>query len=135
MASPEDFASGMRALGDQVVRGATRIKREVAIGALTNVILSTPVDEGTARLNWLVGIGLARGETLLPSGDTSGQEAIAAGREVLAPEIIDGDIHLTNNLSYITSLNEGTSPQAPAGFVEEAVELARKSLDPMRILG
>jgi hypothetical protein len=35
-------------------------------------------------------------------------------------------IHITNNAPYIRQLNDGSSKQAPAGFVERAILIGRK---------
>ena len=110
------------------------VTRRVALQIFTGIVEKTPVDTGRARSNWAINVGgpapppsnavseeearsLRRtGQRRSPSAVTSQAvteaEASAAG--------IDGTavVHITNNLPYISALNEGHSRQAPAGFVE-----------------
>ena len=120
----------MRMRGNNVPREANRVKRLVALAVDQAVVLGTPVDTGTARSNWIVSVNTAAQQTQkayapLVDGDmsetTNAQEALSQGKAVIKRSRPGQDIHITNNLSYITALNEGRSAQAPAAFVEEAV--------------
>jgi hypothetical protein len=53
--------------------------------------------------------------------------ALAQGKGVIAGAKPEQDIHITNNLDYIMDLNQGSSAQAPAAFVEEAVDAGVKA--------
>ena len=117
--------------GNNVPREVNKVKRKAALAADQTVVLGTPVDQGTARSNWIVSLDEATSKTQeayvpLEDGDMSetgnAEAAIAQGKAVIAAAKPGQDIHLTNNLSYIMSLNEGSSAQAPAAFVEEAVD-------------
>jgi hypothetical protein len=123
----------MRRRAKQVEANVPKVVREVALGITQTVVSATPVDTGRARSNWQVDIGSAsRG--VLPAfaagegGSTSGansQAALERARTVIETyDAGDGEIHITNNLPYIARLNEGSSAQAPAGFVEQAVQEA-----------
>ncbi len=59
--------------------------------------------------------------------------AMAQGRDVIARAMPEQDIHITNNLDYIVDLNEGSSAQAPAAFVEEAVDAGVKAVNRTKI--
>jgi hypothetical protein len=90
----------------------------------------TPVDTGWARANWFVGIGRPStrdGNFLDPdSGDVA--EANSAAEtglgSVLAYTLAAGSVYITNNVPYILRLNDGYSQQAPAGFVQRAIQEA-----------
>lgn len=135
MATPAQFARNMRSLADRIDRNATRLVRTTAGAVLQAVVLATPVGNpslwasgsappgytgGRARANWQVGLGGPVGGTLATI-DPQGSKTIAGGAARMQASQRGQPIHLTNNLPYITPLNEGHSSQAPAGFVQAAV--------------
>lgn len=131
MSSLEGFAKRMKRRAKNVPREVNRVKRRAALAVDQTIVLGTPVDTGTARSNWLVSLGRANDDirkaySPLEGGDMSesgnAQAALAQGQTVIKRSKPDQDIHITNNLPYIVRLNEGYSAQAPAAFVEEAVD-------------
>jgi hypothetical protein len=128
------FGRKMRVRGRAVAENADKLVRRVALAVDSAVVLGTPVDTGRARSNWQAQLdGPAEGTVGTLGGVRKGfegtggavaQRSIAKAKEVI--EGYDGDrnstIHLTNNLPYIGRLNDGWSAQAPAGFVEAAVQ-------------
>jgi hypothetical protein len=133
----EDFARRIVVRADNVPEEVNRIKRLCALAIDQTVVLATPVDTGRARSNWLVSLGDPRDDTIPPyapiphliesSGSRIGehenaQAAIEQGKGEIALARAGQDIHLTNNLPYIQFLNEGRSAQAPAMFVESAIQ-------------
>lgn len=90
--------------------------RKIAFEAFKRVVLRTPVDTGRARANWGVRIGQpATFQT--EDVDKGGGKTLAAAMEGVNAWSTDGSIFLTNNLSYISNLESGTSTQSPAGMV------------------
>lgn len=84
----------------------------------------TPVDTGWARSNWIPGVGSPPRKPFATkmSVSTSKQEA---GRERVARfKLGEGSLFLANLVPYIVLLNQGSSRQAPAGFVQAAVAQA-----------
>ncbi len=124
------FGRKMKVTGKLVEENGGKLLRKVAVAVDAAVVLATPVDTGRARSNWQVEIGSAPEGVLPPfhpgaEGSTSGpnaQAALAAARRVIEGAVPGDTIHITNNLDYIGRLNDGWSAQAPAGFVEEAVQ-------------
>lgn len=108
----------MKAVNEKVIDAALQISQ--------TVILSTPVDTGRARANWQANIGEATTSTI-DELDDSGLGRIGKNTQIILQKGDDPtqEVHITNNLSYIGKLNEGSSKQAEAGFVERAVESAR----------
>jgi hypothetical protein len=116
-----------------------------ALAADQAVVLATPVDKGRARSNWLVELDAPARTTIEPyvpgeNGNTSGPNtaaALAQGQATIAG--YNGDrnsgIAISNNLPYIGRLNAGSSRQAPAGFVEKAVQAAVRQIGTVRLLG
>lgn len=133
--SLERFARRMEIRARNVPREVGKIVRRVALAADQAVVLGTPVDIGRARSNWIVSLGSEVTEPIEPyspiapgtdpgkiSETGNAQAALAQGREQIAQRKSEQAIHITNNVPYIKPLNEGSSSQAPAMFVEAAVQ-------------
>lgn len=75
---------------------------------------TTPVDTGNARANWVPSVG-----SPAPRGDRA-----AGTAAVMAYQLGQGALYVSNGVPYITYLNNGSSRQAPALFVEAAVDVA-----------
>lgn len=79
----------------------------------------TPVDTGHARGNWILSVGAPALGELPGRGSADGNAA-----SILAWTLHDGPIYINNNTPYILRLNDGWSDQAPAGFIERAIDEA-----------
>lgn len=92
----------------------------VALTVDQTVVSSTPVDTGRARGNWQVSLGfpVVEEQDLV---DKAGTVTIAAGAAVIRSRQSGQTIFISNNVPYIGRLNQGSSSQAPANFVEMAV--------------
>lgn len=104
--------------------------KDLTLDITANLIESTPVDTGWARANWVPSIGSPRTSTVgtrieaeAGSVDTSAQSSGISSISVQY-RLSQGAIFISNNVDYIVKLNEGTSAQAPAMFVEIAIEEA-----------
>jgi hypothetical protein len=129
--SLDRFSKRMAKLADNIDENSTKLQKRVALAVHQTIVLATPVDEGTARSNWQVGInGPVSGtrEAYFPGkglGISEGANADAAIREAQAVVLSvqnASSIYITNNLPYIERLNAGSSSQAPASFIEKAVQ-------------
>jgi len=96
--------------------------RQVALVANQTVIMATPVDTGRARANWQISIDT---EITGQVDGTDAQGAIARNAATIRG-YRNGAIILQNNVPYIGRLNDGWSAQAPAGFVEKALQTAAR---------
>ena len=106
-----------RTVGDAV--------KKLTLDVTANLIETTPVDTGHARANWVPSIGQpSRSEQASAAAQVSGQAAVATAREIAQP------VYVSNNVPYITRLNEGSSTQAPAGFIQRAIRRAIKMQRP-----
>lgn len=105
------------------------VVRKLVLDIVANLTASpseggTPVDTGWARSNWIPRIG----KTF--EGTSGTREAVSAGAQesgkaqVLTYKLDQGPVHITNNVPYIVFLNDGSSKQAPRGFVQAAIERA-----------
>jgi hypothetical protein len=134
----------MAELAIRVEAGSSRIVRLAALACDQVVVTETPVDEGTARSNWLAAVDASRSDTVeahVPgekgsTGAQNAEAAIAAAAGVIGryDGAVNHAIHLTNNLPYIGELNAGSSVQAPANFVRQGVQAAVAAVEGARIL-
>lgn len=122
MAEMGDLKGILNKAANNVAANADRLVRRCALATDASVVIATPVDTGRARSNWQVELGQAATGVLDPI-DKSGQGAISAGTKVIQGYKSGSSVNITNNLPYIERLNDGWSAQAPAGFVEKAVQV------------
>lgn len=123
------FSKRIEKLGIDIEKNADTLVRKVAITVASSVVLATPVDTGRARANWRTNLGSAERGVREPfaagkKGTTGSQNiagVVSETQNVVAGYKGEGSVFISNNLPYIGPLNTGTSDQAPAGFVEIAV--------------
>lgn len=135
MADPAAFASRIGSIASNVPKRADIAVKKAALAAVSAVITATPVDTGRARANWIVSMDVSSESVR----DTLGTDPSAAIADAVAKIAtyngnINRSIHITNNLPYIGRLNEGSSSQAPAGFVEKSIRVAIQSVRGARLL-
>lgn len=93
--------------------------------AVTNrLVEATPEDTTHAKTNWVPSIGAPFDGVAGSKASPSSVEQSVGLAQLQAYRLEQGDIDVTNNVDYIHQLNAGSSPQAPAGFVEAAIEEA-----------
>lgn len=136
MPSLNEFARRIKKRADKIPEAANRIKRRVALTVDQAIVLATPVDTGRARSNWLVAIDRAPVDVVDPPGSPgeAATKALDDGRAVIGRSKSEQTIHITNNLPYISKLNAGSSQQAPAMFVEEAITKGVREVSRSKVL-
>ena len=107
-----------------------KVVTKITLDVTANLISSTPVDTNWARANWVPTIGKPF-EADLSSIKPSAQSAASARSKqrsamgvVLGYKLPMGSVFVSNNVPYIGKLNDGSSKQEPAGFVQRAVRKA-----------
>ena len=131
------FGDKIKRVAINVPKNADEIVRKVALAADQTIVMATPVDTGRARANWQAGIGAAPAGTVEYSGGGSGAAGYAIGSAqnvVTTYKGQPGGIWLVNNLPYIQRLNEGWSAQAPAKFVEQAIDTAVTAIRDSKVI-
>ena len=132
MGNMKDFSHKIKLRANTTQQEVDKIVRETALVIDREVVVSTPVDTGRARSNWIVNIKSPARKTqgaYVPGGKGSTasanvQAALAQGEAVVATRKTGQDIYISNNLSYISDLNNGSSAQAPAQFIQMAIQAA-----------
>lgn len=111
----------------ELAQDVSKVARRTSLKVLNGVILGTPVDTGEARGGWQVSIAtpiLTESEAIDRAGGATiskGVSTIEAAKTIKYPTI-----WIVNNVAHIVPLNEGTSTQSPAKFVETAVKRATR---------
>jgi len=106
------------AIGVRLRAGIAGTVKELALEITANLIEACPVDTGHARRNFIPAIG----EPF--DGEDDGAAQLTGQAQVLGYQLVDGDIHITNNVPYIGALLAGHSAQAPVGWDLAAVDKA-----------
>jgi hypothetical protein len=130
----------MTQLAADIPQRANVVKVAAATAIVVDLIQVTPVDSSKALSNWQVGLGSkVQGtvDALQPGKKGSTHEAAIADAISLAYSILSRakpgeSIWISNNLPYIQRLDEGYSTQAPAGFVDRAVLIGRKTVQTVK---
>lgn len=140
----KDFSGRIKTIAVEAERETERTVRQVALSVDQTVVMATPVDTGRARSNWIARLGAAATSTRAAfapgqkgsTASTNSQAAIDAARAVIAGYTIASNpaIFISNNLPYIGRLNDGWSSQAPANFVEQAVQNGAAAVRNARII-
>lgn len=98
---------------------------------VSNPPAGTPIDLGWASANWFISVGgpttgnggQLDADNLAAVWAREGQQASSVARFVTGYDYTNGQtVHIGNNVPYINRLNNGWSGQAPAGFVDDAVQ-------------
>ena len=95
------------------------IKRTLKIHE--NLVTTTPVDTSWAKNNWIPSIAIPFSGTVGTPENVSGA-ASGAGAVSLLTWKLQTPAYIVNNVNYIEKLNEGSSTQAPSGFIEKAIQ-------------
>jgi hypothetical protein len=133
VATLNDLAKRMRKKAKEVPEMGNNLAIKVTMQIVQDLAHVTPVDESTAISNWQVELNSPVQSAIRAyypgsKGSTYSLSAAATiddARAALANKKPGQPIYLSNVLRYITRLNEGSSTQAPAGYVERSVLLGR----------
>jgi hypothetical protein len=107
----------------------SRVKK-VALAAYREINKSSPVDKGTFRANWV-----ASTDTIDRSSDLSKTAKDVNGAVTAATAVITNGaklgttVYISNGVPYAGKLEDGYSPQAPAGVVSPAVTTIKNAIE------
>lgn len=129
-----DLASRMQKLKADLPKQVSLCCVQTALKLEWFLLIETPVDTSNALSNWQGSLDEPINVEITPyvpgsMGLTKLQSANEA-YQVLVQKLANKKpgqiIYLSNNAPYIKDLNNGTSKQAPAGFVESCVMQAKQ---------
>ena len=102
-------------IGDYIEKRMEQLLRSVVLDVDTRCKLESPVDTGRFRMSWQVGENAAPGGQA-PEGNYPNMPALT--RLNYDKETLGNVYSVHNNLPYAEPLANGTSGQAPAGWVQ-----------------
>lgn len=126
-----NFENRMTTLAQRTVRKSNEGMKEVTLATIDALVTDTPKKTNQAAANWQAAIGV------LPAfkpGYTDISGARAAARAVISSRKTGDYTYISNATPYISLLNQGSSQQAPAMFVEKALARARQQVKRIRLL-
>lgn len=99
-----------------------RVVTSISLDITANLREDNPRDTGWSASNWLVEIG---NRVKNPVGSKSsvdfGAQSSSLTKLIAEYRLDKGLIFISNPVSYIVALNEGSSKKAPAGYVQRAM--------------
>ena len=102
-------------IGDYIEKRMEQLLRVVVLDVDTRCKMESPVDTGRFRMSWQVGENAAPGGQA-PEGNYPNMPALT--RLNYDKETLGNVYSVHNNLPYAEPLANGTSNQAPAGWVQ-----------------
>lgn len=115
-----NFAVDISKFAEKVKDRQDLVMRKIVLELYNKIVQKTPVDTGRAQNNWNVGISTI--DPTVTQEAVSNKQAVIQKAQKIISKIKGGDtIWITNNLNYITGLEDGSSDQAPAGMVAVTV--------------
>ena len=107
------FVKQIKTFGKLSAKTANQETRKLAFGiGLKGVVMKSPVDDGTFRGNWNVGIDRADLSTSEDKQDKAGSNTISEGGTIIGQFKNGQNINISNNLPYSNRLEFGWSPQS-----------------------
>lgn len=127
------FSKRIKTIAQGIERNVDKQVIKTAILASQAVITATPVDTGRARSNWLASAGTSINEPI-DREERGANTTLSENNAAISSRKSGQNVYISNNLPYIKRLNEGYSQQAPAMFVEKAVQTAVSFLKNVKVL-
>lgn len=136
------LATKLRKNASGLPLAASNLNKTVSRAIVADLTDVTPVDESTAISNWQLSIHEAvagdRTAFVLGSQGSTKDASAAAARSTAERQLRvkrpEDFVYISNVLPYIVPLNDGSSKQAPAGFVERSVLMGRTLIKRAKLL-
>lgn len=124
------FGSDLKKFSNTVGVSLDKVVKKVSFELHKKVIVKTPVDTGRARSSWNINAGRVD-----PSVQPEGRRGRSGATGIALRKQTNFDlpspysrVYITNNLPYITVLEDGSSTQAPRGMVRISIIEIRAGL-------
>ena len=136
MADVNRFILDLKAFGEKAPALVGQLTRRATFLVMGDVVAGSPVRTGRFRASWFVGVAEPVRAVAPPRKQPAGADAESLARLVeIRPETVTGfePVYITNNLPYATRLAEGSSQQAPNGWVDQAVARAAQEIQTLKL--
>lgn len=124
------FKSRIEKRKRNITENVDRIIKITAVFIVQEVVNRTPVDTGLARSNWRIGPVSSSDVRKITTPDA----VVRAAKQAVKKIKQGGQIVLNNPVPYVVYLNRGHSKQAPARFVELAIQAGRQKIKKEKLL-
>lgn len=120
----------LRAINQALDNFIGDLVQEITLEVTEQLVATTPVDTGWARANWVPQIGSPFSSTAGTRSEAengfinAGVQENGIAAVATTYRLDQGEVFVTNNVPYITSLNQGSSSQAPTDFVPTSIATA-----------
>lgn len=135
------MAKRFRRISDTIRTNSGKSPGKIAVRFIEAVAPITPVNTGKAVSNWRVSINPVSAVRPPYSTGVGGstksacvQGAIDQARSFVESRSRARAFYASNTVPYIGKLNSGSSAQAPAGFVEKALNEAKRGIRSVEVL-
>lgn len=112
----------------EVTGDVNKAIRKGALGVLRNLTITSPVDTGRFKGNWLVRIGM-KPKGISNNLDPSGASTLQSGATVISFQSHLNGIWISNNLPYALRLERGWSEQAPTGMLAQSLAAGKRAAE------
>lgn len=137
-----DLANRLDKIAADIPKKINDGKKAVVFSIVNDLVWKTPVDTSNALSNWQVSIGQPINVEIDPyvpgylgyTAAASANAALLVAKQVLNKVKPGERVYIVNNAPYISNLNNGSSKQEPAGFVERAILLGRLEITSIKVL-
>ena len=110
------FKISLDKFSNEIPEKFLKVQKKIILEAMSRVIEKSPVDTGRFRANWNTAVDTPDTSTSKvtdPSGEISKQKCLQALSGMNPYDVV----HISNNLDYARTLENGRSDQAPDGMV------------------
>jgi len=136
MATLKDLANRLNKVADKIEAAPSQVAAAFTFALVEELVDRTPIDTSKAMSNWLVSLNdpvLVDMEAYYEGihGSTysaSKSEVLAFANTILGKKKPGVDLFISNAAPYIRDLENGSSRQAPLGFTQQSLRVARSKL-------
>jgi len=122
------FSLQLDAFAAKVKVAPSKVVKRVAFDLFGRIVKRTPVDTGRARASWTIALNHAD-RTVQPPGRYNAPK-------IGFLDVKPGDsVVISNNLPYITALEDGHSRKAPLGMVKLSIEEVKQKMATLMAAG
>ena len=113
-----------------IERAADARIKKVALAAYREINNASPVDKGTFRANWVASVDTIDRSVDLEKTRADIQESITKATAVITSGAKVGTtVFISNSVPYAGKLEDGYSPQAPAGVVAPTITRIKNAVE------
>jgi len=128
------FGGDMERACVNIERASDARVKKVALAAYREINKGSPVDKGTFRANWVATLdGIDRSVDLEKTNADVAEVITKATAVITGGAKVGTTVYISNSAPYAGKLEEGYSPQSPAGIVAPAITVIKNAIEQKRL--